>query len=244
MLIVRILLTSQENTTRGSCDWQEITTGEVIQIPGLECVVLGLEATVPASGLVNERSQSGDSMDLSVSQIVFLVAIGLFTVATTWTDLRSRKVLNTMTLPMWVAGWIWQFSFHGWLGLWDGLCGFGIGFGVLFVLWMVGSAGGGDVKLLGALSVWLGPGLTLKVMLGSLLFVILGTTAVVFGSMFTRGWQGTRNRFRRDEDSDRARRGQKRSETIADRQKRRVMAFAMPVAIATWSVLLLFRGQW
>ena len=44
---------------------------------------------------------------------------------------------------------------------------------------MVGSAGGGDVNLLGALSVWLGPGLTLKVMVVSLLFVILGTTAVV-----------------------------------------------------------------
>jgi prepilin peptidase CpaA len=201
-----------------------------------------------ASGLhnafVNEHSRSGDSMDLSVSQIVFLAAIILFTVATTWTDLRSRKVLNTMTLPMWVAGWVWQFSFHGWTGLWDGLCGFGIGFGVLFVLWMVGSAGGGDVKLLGALSVWLGPGLTLRVMLGSLIFVILGTTAVVFGSMFTRGWKGTKHRFSREKDTAGGKRCLKKGETIAGRQKRRVMAFAMPVAIATWSVLLLFRGQW
>lgn len=183
-------------------------------------------------------------MDLTVSQTIFLAAVVLFTAATAWTDLRSRKVLNKMTLPMWIAGWVWQASFHGWSGLWDGLCGFGIGFGILFVLWMVGSAGGGDVKLLGALSVWLGPGLTLKVMLGSLLFVILGTTAVVFGSMFTRGWRGTKKRFTRASDSGGSKRKKKTGETIADRQKRRVMAFAMPVALATWCVLLLFRQQW
>lgn len=183
-------------------------------------------------------------MDLTVSQTVFLAAIVLFTVATTWTDLRSRKILNVMTLPMWVAGWIWQASFHGWAGLWAGLCGFAIGFGILFVLWMIGSAGGGDVKLLGALSVWLGPGLTLKVILGSLMFVILGTAAVVFGSMLTRGWRGTKRRFGRNQEASGSQQRRKAGETIADRQKRRVMAFAMPVALATWTVLLLFRQQW
>ncbi len=183
-------------------------------------------------------------MDLSVSQTLFLTAIILFTVATAWTDLRLRKVLNAMTLPMWIAGWVWQASFHGWTGLWDGLCGFAIGFGILFVLWMVGSAGGGDVKLLGALSVWLGPGLTLKVLLGSLLFVILGTVAVIVGSMLTQGWKGIRKRFGRKEEIVSSKHRKKTGETIGDRQKRRVMAFAMPVALATWSVLLLFRQQW
>jgi prepilin peptidase CpaA len=183
-------------------------------------------------------------MDFSISQSVFLAAVVLFTVATAWTDLCMRKVLNKMTLPMWIVGWVWQGSFHGWSGLWDGLCGFGIGFGILFVLWMVGSAGGGDVKLFGALSVWLGPGLTLKVMLGSLLFVILGTFAVVFGSILTQGWRGTKKRFGRNKQEDVAKREKKTSETIGDRQKRRVMAFAMPVALATWCVLLLFRQQW
>lgn len=184
-------------------------------------------------------------MDLSVSQTVFLAAIILFTVATVWTDLRARKILNSMTVPMWAAGWVWQAAFHGWSGLWDGLCGFAVGFGILFVLWMIGSAGGGDVKLLGALSVWLGPGLTLKVMLGSLLFVILGTVGVVFGSMVTQGWRGTKRRFgRKQEDAGGQGKKRKSAETIADRQKRRVMAFAMPVALATWTVLLLFRQQW
>jgi hypothetical protein len=62
--------------------------------------------------------------------------------------------------------------------------------------------------------------------------------------MFTRGWKGTKHRFSREKDTAGGKRCLKKGETIAGRQKRRVMAFAMPVAIATWSVLLLFRGQW
>ena len=249
VLIVWILLTSRKNTTRHSAVWREFTTDEVILIPvwteALSDVSQRIDVTLHSlSVFANERPQSGDSMDLSVSQSVFLAAIVLFTVGTAWTDLRFRKVFNNMTLPMWIAGWIWQLSFHGWAGLWDGLCGFGIGFGILFVLWMVGSAGGGDVKLLGALSVWLGPGLTLYVMLGSLLFVILGTVAVVFGSIVTRGWHGTANRFRHKKTAAAGKRQKKTGETVADRQKRRVMAFAMPVALATWSVLVLFQQEW
>ena len=183
-------------------------------------------------------------MDLSVAQSIFLAAVVLFTLATTWTDLRTRRILNSMTPPRFIAGRVWQLSFHGWAGLWSGLCGFALGFGVLFVLWMVGSAGGGDVKLLGALSVWLGPGLTLKVMLGSMLFVILGTFAVLFGSLLTQGLRGTKKRFARTKKESGERRRTQAGESVADRQKRRVMAFAMPVALATWCVLLLFRQQW
>jgi prepilin peptidase CpaA len=182
-------------------------------------------------------------MTLSTAQIVFLTTVVLFTAVTAWTDLKWRKIPNKITLPMWIAGFVWQLTFHGGAGLLSGLYGFGIGFGILFVLWMVGSAGGGDVKLLGALSVWLGPGLTLKVMLGSLLFVIMGTVGVIIGSVITRGWRGTKKQFGRSQ-PEAPRRQKKTSESIADRQKRRVMAFAMPVALATWCVLLLFRGQW
>ena len=183
-------------------------------------------------------------MTLSVAQIVFLTAVVLFTVVTAWMDLKWRKIPNKITVPMCIAGLGWQVAFHGGAGLLSGLSGFGIGFGLLFVLWMVGSAGGGDVKLLGALSVWLGPGLTLKVLLGSLIFVILGTFGVLFGSMITRGWRGTKKRYTRSQAEDAPKRRKKTAETIVDRQKRRVMAFATPVALATWCILLLFRGQW
>ncbi len=189
-------------------------------------------------------SIAGETMfiDPSVHKAVFLIAVVLFTAVTAWTDTRWRRIPNNITLPMWIGGWIYQGVFFQWSGLLDGMYGFGIGFGLFFVLWMVGSAGGGDVKLMGALSVWLGPGLTLKVLLCSLIFVVLGTFVVVIGSVLTNGWNKTRRQFTRDDAE--AKRGRKQPETMTQRQKRRVMAFAMPVALATWSVLLLFQHEW
>ena len=181
--------------------------------------------------------------DLPIHSLVFLITVILFTALTAWTDVRTRRIPNAVTLPMWLAGWVYQIWFFQTDGLLAGLYGFGIGFGVFFVLWMIGSAGGGDVKLLGALSVWLGPGLTLKVMLASLLFVIAGTFGVILSSVISKGWKRTRKQFTRESDTQN-RKSKKTVETIEQRQKRRVMAFAMPVALATWSVLLLFRNQW
>ncbi|MEZ6059489.1 MAG: A24 family peptidase [Planctomycetaceae bacterium] len=180
--------------------------------------------------------------DPNLHKSVFLFAVVLFTAITAWTDTRWRRIPNKITLPMWIAGWLYQGLFFKLAGLLDGLYGFGIGFGLFFVLWMVGSAGGGDVKLMGALSVWLGPGLTLKVLLCSLIFVVLGTFVVVVSSVFSNGWKRTRSRFSAAAADSKA--VSKRAETIAQRQKRRVMAFAVPVALATWSVLLIFQNEW
>lgn len=181
-------------------------------------------------------------LDVPLYKIVFVVALALFTTATAWTDIRWRKIPNKLTLPMCLAGWCYQLGFHGTDGLLSGLYGFGIGFGIFFVLWMIGTAGGGDVKLLGALSVWLGPGLTLKVMLCSLLFVIVGTFFTMFSSVLSKGWNRTRKQYTSQKLAQKGR--GKKVETLADRQKRRVMAFATPVALGTWCVLLLFRNQW
>lgn len=180
--------------------------------------------------------------DFPVYKIVFLSAIALFTVVTAWTDLKSRKIYNKVTLPMWIADWVYQAVFHQTDGLLSGLYGFGVGFGLFYVLWMIGSAGGGDVKLIGALSVWLGPGLTLKVMLASLIFVVMGTFLVVVGGVFRQGWRKTQAKYSpKAGDTKRARSA---PETVDQKSKRRVMAFAMPVALATWSVLILFPAHW
>ena len=180
--------------------------------------------------------------DLSTQKIVFLVGLAVYTIVTSWTDLRSRKIYNFNTVPMWVAGWIYQAVFFQWDGVVDGLCGFGIGFGLFFLLWMIGSAGGGDVKLIGALSVWLGPGLTLKVILASLIFVVIGTFGTFVASMCTQGWRRTRGRYVAQKSKGKS--ASKSAESVESRSKRRVMAFAMPVALATWSVLFAFQNQW
>ena len=179
--------------------------------------------------------------EFTTQKMVFLLVVLLYTCITAWTDLRRRKIYNKTTVPMWVAGWIYQAVFFQWDGIVNGLAGFGLGFGLFFVLWMIGSAGGGDVKLIGALGVWLGGPLTLKVILASLVFVVVGTFGLLIVGICRQGWKRTKASYVRPSAST------SKSSAIAppdNKSKRRVMAFAMPVALATWSVLLMFQNQW
>ncbi len=177
--------------------------------------------------------------NLSTAQMIFLAAIALYTTIAAISDYRFRKIPNRLTVPMFLAGLIYQVSFFGLPGLKAALLGFLVGFGILFVLWMIGSAGGGDVKLLGGLSVWLGASLTLKVLFCSLIFVVVGTGAMLVGSLMSKGLRKTKAQYVKAGAN-----GTRTLETSEQRAKRRVMAFAMPVALATWCVLVLFRNQW
>ncbi|MGE0376458.1 MAG: prepilin peptidase [Planctomycetaceae bacterium] len=175
--------------------------------------------------------------DLSFQSWVLVLAVGAFTVAAATWDWRHWRIPNKLTLPTFALGWVYQAVFHGWSGLADAGLGFLCGFGVLFVLWLVGGGGGGDVKLMGALSVWLGFTLTLNVLVASTLMVIFGTAAVMTWSMLTKGIRRTQDRYlaagKSSSKTDRA-----ASKTAAQRQQRRVMGYAVPVALATWVILL------
>lgn len=166
---------------------------------------------------------------LPLSQIVFLVCVALFTLIAAVSDLRTRKIPNKLTVPMCVAGLIYQISFFQLEGLKTALLGFVTGFSILFVLWMVGTAGGGDVKLMGALGPWMGGLLTLKVLFCSFIFVTAGTFGVVIWSVLSNGIRRTKSQYLKQGVN---------SETVTQRQKRRVMAFAAPVALATWLMLV------
>jgi prepilin peptidase CpaA len=168
--------------------------------------------------------------DLTPAQIVLLVAVLLFTAVAAISDIRTRKIPNKLTVPMCLAGLVYQVGFFHLDGLWTALLGFAAGFGTLFVLWMIGTAGGGDVKLMGALGPWLGALLTLKVLFVSLIFVTVGTMGVVLLGVLSNGIRRTKSQYLK---------GKGKTETTSQRQKRRVMAFAAPVALATWALLAL-----
>ncbi len=168
--------------------------------------------------------------DLSPSQIVFLISVLLFTVVAAISDIRTRKIPNRMTVPMCLCGLVYQIAFFQLDGLWTALAGFGTGFGVLFALWMIGTAGGGDVKLMGALGPWMGAMLTLKVLFCALVFVTVGTFGIVAYAALSNGIRRTKSQYLRQKNS---------AETNGERQKRRVMAFAAPVALATWCMVAL-----
>lgn len=172
--------------------------------------------------------------EFTTAQIVLLLCVGVFTLVAAIRDLRFRKIPNRMTAPMCAAGVVYQTAFFGIDGFWVSLLGFAVGFGILFVLWIIGSAGGGDVKLISALATWLGWLMTLKVLLCSLIFVTTGTIGIVAVGMMSQGVRRTKEQYLTTNDK-----GKGRRETTDQRKKRRIMAFAVPVALATWCILAL-----
>lgn len=174
---------------------------------------------------------------LNTAQIVLIVCLGLFTAIAAVTDIRHRRIPNYLTLPVFFLGILYQLVFFGLPGLGAAAAGFAVGFGTLFVLWIIGGGGGGDVKLMGAISVWLGMQLTLYVLSFSVAFVILGTFAVMVYSVMTRGVNKTKEQYVASSDS-------KKKHASRDIKDRRIMAFALPVALATWMVLAWKIPQW
>ena len=162
----------------------------------------------------------------TVHTVVLLVAIAVYSLVTVWFDHRQRRIPNAVTVPMFLLGWIYQLAFAGWAGLADGALGFVVGFGSLLVLWLIGAAGGGDVKLLGGLSVWLGWRLTYEVLIASVGFVILGTIISLALTLVRRGPEQLKQQHLATGGSRKP------------RKERRVMAYAIPVALATWAVLV------
>lgn len=175
--------------------------------------------------------------------ILILVVCG-FTVATIVSDVRLKKIPNNLTIPMFFAGWVYQLIMsvmYGWEHLGSAVLGFAVGFGIFFLLWFIGSGGGGDVKLIGALSVWLGFRMTLAVLALSTVIVLMLTIGVVVYSVFTRGASRTKQKY---VGTNKKPAGTTSAvETVDAKQQRRVMTFAGPVGLATWIVLLWFYPQ-
>ena len=74
------------------------------------------------------------------------------------TDLRTRRIPNVLTFGAALAGLLYQLATGGIDGLGHAALGWLVGV-VFFILpFALGGLGGGDVKLLGALGAWLGPG--------------------------------------------------------------------------------------
>jgi len=162
-------------------------------------------------------------------ELAVLLIVGAYVSTAAFWDAREKRIPNWLTIPMFFAGCGYQGIMSvlgGWEHLWSAATGFLIGFGILFVLWVVGGGGAGDVKLMGALGVWLGGGPTLRVLFGTVLLICLITIiqlvlrwiriAVVTVAGERQPVPGPGGPARR----------------------RSALPFATPVAIATWTVLL------
>ncbi len=179
-----------------------------------------------------------------IQPIVFLVAVIGYTLTAAIWDQKFYKIPNKLTLPFFFAGWVYQGVFDQWAGLATGGLGFLVGFGILFLLWMVGTAGGGDVKLLGGLSVWIGFRWTLYVLGISTLIVILVTMGIVVANVLTVGPKRMKKKLLATGKPGKP--GEKpAAETVEQRKQRRIMAYALPIALATWGLLAsAYFGNW
>jgi Flp pilus assembly protein protease CpaA len=99
------------------------------------------------------------------------LSLTTLTLGVTWNLVRGAW-LGSQDLQTW-----WLGANGAWIGAADGflftLAGFLTGFGIFFFMWIMGACGGGDVKIFAALSAWVGPYISLWIMVLSTVILIL-----------------------------------------------------------------------
>lgn len=171
--------------------------------------------------------------------LLFVAAVTCFTIAAAASDLRTRRLPNWLTVSAFVAALAAHTAINGLAGLGFSLLGFATGFGILLILWLIGGGGGGDVKLMGALGAWLGASLTLRVFFISTALAAVATGAIFLTGMLSRGFGYVQRRYLAVGSAGRSSVSRPRDEKALRRrrQKRRMMPYAVPVAVGTWLVL-------
>ena len=93
-----------------------------------------------------------------------------------WTDFRSRRIPNWLTVPGLLVGLAMNIALGGRSGLLASLEGVGVGLALLLPFVLLRSLGAGDWKLAGALGAFTGPGRLVDLLLGSVF--VAGVMAV------------------------------------------------------------------
>lgn len=98
---------------------------------------------------------------------ILLAGAVLLSLIAGWTDLRSRRIPNWLTVPALALGVAASVALGGWSGLWESLEGAGLGLALLLPFVLLRSLGAGDWKLAGALGAFTGPNILITLLLGS-----------------------------------------------------------------------------
>ncbi|MBI1311374.1 hypothetical protein GC176_08715 [bacterium] len=186
------------------------------------------------------------------SWVVVFAAVSV-TAAAAVTDFKCRRIPNVLTITAFALGLLFRIGTGGLVGFLDAGLAFAVGFGTLFVLWVSGGGGAGDVKLMGALSVWIGFSLTLSVLVLSVVLVGLLTAAAPLfskrstvvastvrpGDLATAGYSpGSEPSVEGDDAITATTTNPEMSSPQQPNSRQRVtVAFAIPLALATWIVL-------
>ncbi len=188
--------------------------------------------------------------------VFYLVLVGLTATAAV-IDLRKMSIPKSITLTMlavgvlfnvtrtaWLAaslpegesGSLW-FGNHGpWIGALEGLLfsllGFAVAFAGFFLMWILGTCGGGDVKLFAALGACVGWLLTLWLLLGTMTFVVV----LGMGKMAYKILRGGMKQAMQDYSIKKNPKSTRKNPLATP--KRRLLTYSLPVALSTALLLL------
>lgn len=109
---------------------------------------------------------------------VILAGAVLLAVLAGWTDLRSRRIPNWLTVPGFAVGVTANLVLGGWGGLKTSLLGALVGLGLLLPFVLLRSLGAGDWKLAGALGAFAGPAILMDMLLASIF--VAGIMAAIY----------------------------------------------------------------
>ncbi|WP_058304337.1 A24 family peptidase [Gorillibacterium timonense] len=98
------------------------------------------------------------------------VLLGALITAAGVTDIRRSRIPNAITITGAGAGIVLQLAMAGWSGAWNSILGLMIGFAPLFLLYLFGALGAGDVKLFAAIGAISGGVFALNCAFYSILF--------------------------------------------------------------------------
>lgn len=143
---------------------------------------------------------------------VFVTLLAGAMIAASWFDLRYMvipKWLSLATLGLglvvniirgiWLASlgkqtWLFAEPSNALIGGLDGLlfslAGFGTAFAIFFLLWILNTVGGGDVKQFAAVGAWVGPLWTIYLLVVTVVFVALIAFGLICLRFFKRGVRG------------------------------------------------------
>lgn len=118
--------------------------------------------------------------ELSIDQAetLFMLGATICAVIGAATDVRSNRIPNWLTYGSLVAALFLRTALGGWRDLIQGLAGMALGGGVFFLLFVIRGMGAGDVKLMAAVSAWVGFHRTLTVLVATALAG--GVLAVIY----------------------------------------------------------------
>jgi len=128
---------------------------------------------------------------MGLPKLVVWLLPALFAATAGFTDWRSRRIPNWLTIGGLVLGILVNSATRGWPGAKDSLLGAALGLALLLPFVLMRSLGAGDWKLVGALGAFLGPSRLITVLFATVL--VAGLMAVILVIWKRRLGQTLRN---------------------------------------------------